>query len=750
MRPSVIWSLILIAFIGGLSAADEKPSRREKLARSHWAYLPPQRPELPAVSRPEWIRNPIDALILARLDAAGLAPSAEADRARLIRRVSLDLIGLPPTIEQVDAFLRDERPDAYERVVEELLASPHYGERWARPWLDLARYADSNGFQRDGFRDVWPYRDWVIQALNDDLPFDRFTIEQIAGDLLPSPTVEQRIATGFHRGPTVNVEAGSDQEQNRVNAVIDRVNTTGTVWLGTTIGCAQCHDHKYDPFTQREYYRLFAFFNNTAMETAFRSAGDTAAVDFTGPTMELPVPPEVAPKLNELTAKRLSLDERLTVLREEMVGEQAVWEAAQLADPQSLELLPARIRKILELPSDERTEEQQKQLTEHYLSVLPDIRECQEEIVRVEKQLDKIRPPKTLVMVELDSPRTTSIMLRGLLENPGEEVTPGVPEILHSWREELPPNRLGLARWLVDPRNPLVGRVTVNRWWAEFFGRGLVETPEDIGTQSPRPTHPELLDWLATEFVKEGWSMKHIHRLIVLSATYRQSSVVTPELLERDPDNRLYARGPRFRLSAETIRDNALAISGLLSPKVGGPPVYPPQPDGLWKVIGKVDNNYYTSSGEDRYRRGIYTIWRRSAPYPSFTTFDAPDRTNCIVQRPRTNTPLQALTLMNDPVYVDMTRAFAKRIVDEAESLDVRARAERAFRLALARMPSPVELAQLEAVYLRERARFENDIAAARTTIGNKHLSDEEARELAAWFYVAAILLNLDETITRG
>lgn len=617
----------------------------------HWAYVKPTRPGVPAVEYAAWPRNTMDLFVLARLEKERLAPSPEASPEQLLRRVYLDLIGLPPTPEDVETFLRvrDTRPQAaYEEVVERLLASPAYGERWARPWLDLARYADSHGFQRDDLRDLWPYRDWVVRALNADVPFDQFTIDQIAGDLLPDPTLDQLIATGFHRCVTTNVEAGSDQEEVRVNQVFDRVNTTATVWLGATLECAQCHDHKYDPFTQKEYYRLFAFFNNTQQETAFVNPKAMASLKFTGPYMPLP-------------------------------GGVPEWKPA---NPKA-------------------------------------------------KEPKKPQPPQTLVMKELPQPRDTAVFRRGVFLDRGEPVRAGVPATLHPLADDAG-NRLALARWLVSPDNPVAARVTVNRWWAEFFGRGLVATPEDFGVKGEPPTHPELLDWLAVEFMERDWSMKHIHRLIVTSATYRQSSRVTPELLARDDQNKLLARGPRFRLDAERIRDNALAAAGLLSLKQGGPPVRPYQPPGLWEnKVGGDRVTYETSPGADAYRRGLYVVWKRGSPYPSFVNFDATARTACVVQRSRSNTPLQALTLLNDPVYVEAAQALARRVVAERPAANVEERIEHAFCLCLARRPKPSETAVLKRLFEQQRKR---------------HAADEHA----AWYAVAAALLNLDEMITKG
>lgn len=681
----------------GAAWPDAKP------ATLHWAYVSPTRPPQPRVQDVAWTRNAIDWFVLARLEREGLKPSPETDRARLLRRVTLDLIGLPPSPADVDAFLADTRPDAYERVVDRLLASPQYGERWARPWLDLARYADSNGFQRDGFRELWAYRDWVVEAMNADMPFDQFTIEQLAGDLLPNATTEQKIATGFHRCTTVNVEAGTDQEENRVNQVFDRVNTTGTVWLGTTLECAQCHNHKYDPVTQKDYYRLFAYFNGTEIETKLRGAKATAAVDFTGPMMDLPDPHREQREKLEVELKEL--DGKLGPMPKKPATN------AEPDDPETAKL--RRRRDVLT------------------------------------RQLKEIEPPRTLVMKELPQPRETAMFRRGNFLDRGTTVQPGTPEFLHATPSG-PANRLTLARWLVSKDNPLVARVTVNRWWAEFFGQGLVTTPEDFGTRGEVPTHPELLDYLAVEFMERGWSMKAVHRLIVTSATYRQSSKLTPELLAKDDRNRLLARGPRFRLDAEMIRDNALTVAGLLSLKRGGPPVRPPQPEGVWKVTGLVDNTYRTSTGEDRYRRGLYVVWRRSAPYPSFVNFDAPIRTTCTVQRSRSNTPLQALTLLNDPVYVEAALALAGRVLTEEKGDDT-ARLRHAFRLCLSRTPTDREIVVMTQLLSAARTRYSADPKGAANLVKSYAIpKGVDAVMVAVWYEVATVLLNLDEMITKG
>lgn len=652
----------------------------------HWSYVKPVRPPFPAVKNAAWVRNCIDAFVLARLELEGLTPSPEADRATLIRRVSLDLTGLPPTPREVDAALSDQSPDWYEKVVERLLASPHYGERQTQPWLDQARYADTNGYEADQRRTIWPYRDWVINALNRDLPFDQFTIEQLAGDLLPNATPEQRIATGFHRNTMVNTEGGTDDEEFRVAAIVDRVNTTMEVWMGTTMACVQCHNHKYDPFRQAEYYQLFAFFNSTED----RGRGNAP---------ELPIPGDAG----QMQREKLQADLAVT--------------GAALVTPRALVTAPL-------------------------------LRSAQQRIDALTKQQAAVKPTTTLVLKELPKPRPTHVMIRGNHTKPGDAVSPGVPAAWHALPEG-PPNRLTLARWLVHPDNPLVGRVTMNRLWARLFGRGFVETSEDFGIQGDLPTHPELLDWLAVELLEQRWSLKAVHRLIVTSATYRQASRVTPELRQRDPYNRLHARGPRVRLDAEMVRDNALAISGLLSRKLGGPSVFPYQPDGVWFNPYSSDR-WVMSTGGEQYRRGLYTFWRRTAPYATFMAFDAPSREVACERRPRTNTPLQSLALLNDRAFVEPAATLARRMMTEAK--DDAERATLGFRLCIARAPTARERELLLNLYRENREKYRQDSAAAKALAASGLPIPDglDAAELAAWTVVANVLLNLDETITKG
>jgi mono/diheme cytochrome c family protein len=889
----------------------EKTIDEPSLETKHWAYRKPIRPQLPAVRQTSWPKNAIDYFVLARLEKEGLEPSPEADRTTLIRRVSLDLTGLPPSPEAVDAFLADKSPHAYENLVNRLLASPHYGERWARIWLDLARYADSHGYESDPFRVMWRYRDWVINALNCNMPFDQFTIEQIAGDMLPDATLDQKVASGFHRNTMWNMEGGVDPEQTRVETIVDRVNTTASVWLGTTLACTQCHNHKYDPFSQKEYYQFFAFFNNAdepeieapaaeqlrqrqkyqseiagleailnastpELETAqarwehevdakpvlwtdldpvgFLSAGgatltkledksilvsgvnpenDTYTIvahsdlkGVTGIRLEalthtaLPgggpgrdpkgsfalsqlaahLSPKKTPQNTQAISFKAAFGENSnkgqtlqSLLENKADSQWSVDPGEAIASPSrsaffeneetvgfdggmtltftlshrskrrdanlgrfrlwvtaspSPVSLPDSIRKLLSVTPERRTASQKVELAAYYRSICPELQGVRNRIAELHKTEPKF--PTAMVMQERGEPRATHIHIRGNFLNQGEQVTPGVPAVLSPLPQGQPANRLTLARWLVDESNPLVARVTVNRFWEQYFGRGLVATSEDFGTQGERPTHPELLDWLATEFVRQAWDNKAIHRLIVTSATYRQSSNVPSELASRDPANKLLARGPRFRLEAEMVRDVALAASGLLSPKLGGPSVFPPQPEGIW-TQNYSEEKWVTDVGDDRYRRGLYTFWRRTAPYPSFLAFDAPTREFCAVRRPRTNTPLQALTTMNDPAFVEAAQALARRIVGQA-GLDNRERMTYGFRLCVSRPPKQREEEALLALFEKELVKFSRDVDAA-VELAPPALGRRPAGtvvpELAAWTVVANVLLNLDETVTK-
>ncbi len=714
-------------------------------ARQHWAYRAPVRPTPPLVDGRR--APPIDAFVRRRLEAEGLSASPSASRPELIRRLCLDLGGLPPTASEVESFVTDDSPDAYEKIVDRLLASPRFGERWAQPWLDLARYADSNGFQADQIRESWPYRDWVVAALATDMPFDRFSIEQLAGDLLPDATPGQRVATGFHRTVPCNVEAGVHPEANRTDQLLDRVNTTGTVWLGVTLECAQCHDHKYDPFTMVDYYRLFAYFNNTPLEVR-NASGKGVQFDFWGPKLSLPLAPLLAERKKRLEQAARELRGRRTkLLADTAVRDKWEKEVASRDD------LPEPVAKALRKTAVKRSKKERRVVAAHFAKRHRPLRDLDAEIAGRRKELAAIRPPSTLVMVEMEQPRETHVLARGSYLEKGERVETGTPAALPPLPADSPPNRLGLARWLVDGSNPLVARVTVNRWWAELFGRGIVATLEDFGSRGDRPTHPEVLDWLAVDLVESGWSMKRLLRQIVSSGTYRQSSRIRPEMIERDPRNELLARASRFRMSAEMIRDNALAVSGLLSARIGGSPVMPYQPPGIWRHVGRGGPTWTEAKDESRYRRGIYIVHRRAAPYPSLVNFDAPDRGACTVARARTNTPLQALTLLNDPAYVEAALALAVRILQESASSADEERVRHAFLLVLGRWPTDGESATVSRLVAERAHRLSSDSKAVKQLLdvggvfrppGNLIRS-----EVATWFYVASVLLNLDETITR-
>jgi hypothetical protein len=907
--------------------------------QKHWAFLLPVRPPLPVVKNAAWPRNGIDPFILARLEREGLTPSPTADRITLIRRVTLDLTGLPPTPEEVDAFLADRSPDAYEKAVDRLLASPRYGEKMAARWLDAARYADTNGYQSDGERIMWRWRDWVIGAFNADMPFDRFTVEQLAGDLLPRPTLEQKIATGFNRNHRGNGEGGIIPEEYAVEYVVDRVETTATVWLGLTMGCTRCHDHKFDPLTQKEFYQVFAYFNNVpeqgraikygnsppfipaptrrqqeqladldarlaaaekrfrALETDIAAAqakwekslpagtvwsparglvahlslsgsagqfdgkrvldagnvgdfgfydkfslaarirpqdghggtivsrmGDTARADGYGVELhdgkvlvhltkrwlddalrvetERALPPgewhHVAVTYDGsrvAAGVRVYIDgrpEKTKVLLDELnqtfktteplrvgggggpegrfrggIADLRVYDDCLAPDEAAWLSVPETISDIAALPPAKRTPQQASKLRACFLEQhAPEaIRQAYRDVLDLRRRRVALVEsfPTTMVMEEMPKPRDTFVLIRGQYDKHGDKVTPGVPAVLTSGgarrvsegqsdpsltRRALN-NRLGLARWLVDRANPLTARVTVNRYWQTYFGTGLVKTAEDFGTQGEYPSHPELLDWLATRFMDSGWDVKAMQRLIVTSATYRQSSRVTPALVAADPENRLLARGPRFRLPAEAVRDQALAASGLLVERGGGPSVKPYQPPGLWKELTGTEE-YVPDYGEGLYRRSLYTFWKRTVAPPALVTFDAAGRETCVVRPSRTNTPLQALNLMNDVTFVEASRVLAQRAMNGGTTPEERVTL--AFRLATARKPRPAELRVLLDGYRQHLAKYQKDEKAARklTAIGEASRDEKlDVRELAAYTTIAGVILNLDEVVTK-
>jgi hypothetical protein len=899
--------------------------------KEHWAFVPPVRPEPPRVRQESWVRGDIDRFILARLEREGLAPESEADRHTLVRRLSFDLTGLPPTPEEVDAFVRDERPTAYDELVERLLESPHYGEHLARYWLDAARYGDTHGLHLDNLRVMWPYRDWVIHAFNRNLAYDRFVIEQLAGDLLPEASLEQQVASGFNRCHITTSEGGSIEEEVYVRNVVDRVDTTATVFLGMTAGCAVCHDHKYDPLTMKDYYGLFAFFNSldespldgnaavyppvvkvpvpeqlAALDALRREARAVeqeirervASFPYEEPAdaeSAIPAPKEVVwidddlpagtrrgewrwiespvasgKRSLALTAKGLSqyviegAKEPLAVTEGDALfvhvyldpkdppqevmlqwhdgswehrafwGEDRIeWGTAGTPSRRALGPLPEagkwvrlevdaaavglaagtklggwaltqfdgtvywdragivtrdpsrltfasyaawkqalREAKTAALPDDVRgllgrgggglSADEERRLREYFIEHAYSgsrgtFAPLHDKLASLRQQAQEVEGtfPTTLVSKERAEPRPAFVLKRGQYDQRGEPVERATPAFLPPMADGAPRDRLGLARWVADPSHPLTARVAVNRFWQQVFGAGIVRTAEDFGSQGEPPSHPELLDWLAVDFAQSGWDVQGLLRKILTSSTYRQSSRATREKLAKDPDNRLLARGPRFRLDAETVRDQALAASGLLVRAIGGPSVKPPQPAGLWEAVGYTSSNtarFSADSGDKVYRRSLYTFWKRTSPPPQMTTLDATSREACRVRRERTNTPLQALLLMNEEQQVEAARRLAERVLKESGAA-VEERAARIFRLAAARPPSAADLADLAGLYSEQLGDYRADPDAARALVaigGTKADSALDPVELAAWTMVANLVLNLDEVITKG
>jgi hypothetical protein len=719
-------------------------------ARStHWAFQKIRRPDSPAVRDRAWPRNSIDQFVLARLEAEGVTPSPEASRTTLIRRLSLDLTGLPPTPEEVQAFLRDNRPDAYERLVDQLMDSPHYGEKWARYWLDLARYADSDGYEKDLQRPwAWRWRQWVIDAFNRDMPFDEFTIEQLAGDLLPDRNRDKLVATGFNRNTLTNREGGTDPEEFRDEQVRDRAQTLGTVWLGLSVGCAQCHDHKYDPISQKEFYQLSAFFNTQE---------------------EVNIPAPVAGELGPYLQAKPEYDRRRNqILEEHKIPQgQAEWQrrlryAAEhpgehddwtFAYGEYTHMVD-NARKVLFLDPGKRSEVQSVALTDYFLRSCRSAMGAECDQYQLKEAGQKLAELKTgfptvsyaPVLLENDTPPKTYIHIKGDWREHGEEVQPAALSILPPLPAGQAP-RLALARWLVSPENPLPARVMVNRYWQELFGRGIVRTSEDFGTQGDRPTHPELLDWLASEFIGRGWSTKQMVRLIVTSSTYRQSSKARPELAERDPENALLARQSRLRLPAELVRDEALFAGGLLSLAIGGKSVKPPQPKGVAELSYANSVKWEESAGQDRYRRGLYVHFQRTTPYPQLMNFDAPNSTLSCTRRQRSDTPLQALNLLNDPVFFEAAQGLAYRVM-RVERSGFRERLDYAYGLTLGRQATARETERLGKLYDSELNELR---ASPKTTeaLFPALLERVPQNEAAAWVELSRVLLNLDEFITR-
>jgi hypothetical protein len=713
----------------------------------------------PAQSQPHWafrkIARPdakgIDEFILARLKSEGIAPSPEASKRTLIRRVSLDLTGLLPTPQEVDAFLKDDRPDAYERAVDRLLDSPHYGEKWARWWLDLARYADSDGYEKDRSRPwAWRWRHWVIDAMNRDMPFDEFTIEQLAGDLLPNRTIDTLVATGFNRNTLTNREGGTDPEQFRDEQVLDRAATLGTVWLGLTVGCAQCHNHKYDPIQQKEFYQLSAFFNTQE---------------------EANVPAPLAGEVGPYLAARPEYDrKRQAVLEEYKIpqveadweeklryaalhpGEHDDWSFAYGEFTHNVD----NARKVLFLEPAKRSEVQQTAMVEYFMSSCGNLfpkQFCADlKLGELRTKLNELSAKLPVlshapVLVENDTPPKTYIHVKGDWREHGPEVQPGTLAILPPLPDGSASARLRLARWLVSPDNPLTARVTVNRLWQELFGRGIVRTSDDFGTQGDRPTHPELLDWLASEFMQRGWSMKQMVRLMVTSSTYRQSSAARPELTARDPENTLLARQSRLRLGAELIRDETLYAAGLLDLRIGGPSVRPPQPKGVAELSYGGSVKWPESTGADRYRRGLYILFQRTVPYPQLMNFDAPNSNLSCTRRERTDTPLQALNLMNDPVFFEAAQGLAFRLMRESSGA-FRDRLNYAYQVTIGRPPAAREAERL-GKYFDDTLRNLNDRPQTVAALFPNRIEGVPQIEAAAWVELSRVLLNLDEFITR-
>jgi hypothetical protein len=695
----------------------------------HWAFTPPTRPAIPKIAGV--VRNPIDAFLLDRLHAEGLTPTPEAPRTTLIRRATLALTGLPPTPAEVDAFLADKAPNAYERVVDRLLHSPAFGERMAWDWLDAARYADSNGYQGDGDRTMWPWRDWVVDAFNTNLPYDRFTVWQLAGDLLPEATDEQKLATGFCRNHMINGEGGRIPDENRVDYVMDMTETMGTVWLGLTLNCCRCHDHRFDPLAQKDYYRLFAFFNQTPIDGGGGNPQTPPVLEIFGDKDRARLK-----ELNKSVAAAAKVVEPL--------------EAKLVPDPKATEKFPELVRKALGQPAEKRSVNQWNELEKHwksekdaaqYLKALRSARSAVETRDGFNRAL-----PRVMIMQDLPKNRPTFMLDRGLYNKPKDPIDAALPTLFGKLTPSEPVNRLGLAHWLTDKDHPLTARVTINRLWQQFFGVGLVKTPEDFGSQGEFPKHPQLLDWLSREFIDSGWDLQHVVRLIVTSEAFRRSSKVTPAIVERDPENRLLARGPRYRMPSWMLRDQALAASGLLVPKLGGPPVRPYQPGGVWEEATFGGKRYVTDKGDSLYRRSLYTFWRRIIGPTMF--FDNAARQVCTVKSVRTNTPLQALAMFNDVTYVEASRALAERVILAEKSND--ARLALAFRKVLARSPSPREREVLATSLARLTSEFREDPEAARKLLKAGESPRNESIDVvehAAYLGVCSLIFNLDETL---
>jgi hypothetical protein len=704
----------------------------------HWAYTKPIRPPIPDVKNRAWVRNPIDAFVALGHERNGLSPAIEADKVALVRRLSFDLLGLPPTPEDVQAFLKDANPEAYEKFVDRLLASEHFGERLALMWLDAVRYADTAGYHSDNHRDVWLFRDYVIDSFNRDKPFDQFTIEQLAGDLLAKPTNEQRIASGYNRMLMTTEEGGAQAKEYTAKYAADRVRNASNAWLGSTMGCCECHNHKYDPFTTKDFYRFAAFFADVQEVPVGRQSQTTIATAAQEAELKR-FDDEIAAKKKVIAETKLADDG------------QTKWEAEAKKNPKGL---PKPIADAIAFEPAKRSDVQKKTLAQHYReNAAPETESFRKELAAITAKRDAFKNsiPTTLISMS-GTPRPIRVLPRGnWLDETGEIVQPNVPEFLGAIGKKERATRMDLAKWIVSPENPLTARVFANRLWKIAFGQGLVRNLDDFGTQGTPPTHPELLDWLATQFIDSKWDVKATLKLMVMSNAYRQSSVAAASIREQDPANKWLARQNRFRLDAEFVRDNALAISGLLNPKVGGPSTKPYQPPGYWALLNFPQRDWLADKNAEQYRRGMYTYWCRSFPHPSLTAFDAPSREECTNDRPRSSTPLQALVLLNDPTYVEASRVFATSVMKEANTTADRLNA--AYRRALSRDANPEEIKVLELLLAKHRAEFKKDVDGAKKLLGVGIAplpANFDPTELAAWTSVARTILNLHEVGTRN
>ena len=699
----------------------------KKTPSTHWSFQPLVKPIVPSDNSAGWARAPIDIFIYEQMRKEGLSPAKEADSLALLRRVYLDLTGIPPSHLEVDAFLNDKLSGAYERAVDRALASPRYGEKWARFWLDLARYADSDGYEKDTGRPfAWRYRQWVVDALNADMPFDQFAIEQLAGDLLKNSNAEQKAATGFHRNTLTNKEGGVDQEQFRVEAVVDRANTTAKVFLGLTLGCAQCHDHKYDPISQREYYQFFAFFNS-----------DT---EVNIPAAPLPGEQEIfAKKLKEHQTKVAAIKATLDARKKDLEKDLDQWVAKLKPDT-----LPVKLKPVIGVDASKRTDVQKNDLINHRASLDEKAKGIQKQIA----DLEKAAPAPTMAQaLVLGKERKTNIHIRGDFLRKGVEVDPETPAVLPTPMFKEKPNRLDLAQWITDKENPLTRRVIANWVWHKFFGRGIVTTLEDFGTQGEKPSNPQLLDYLAFSLGENNWSLKSLHRLIVTSAVYRQSSIVEPSNLKKDPYNVFLSRQPRVRLDAEGVRDVFLSVSGLVDQRIGGQSVKPPQPPGISELTYANAVKWNESTGLDRYRRGLYIWFQRTSPYPTLMLFDAPDSNIACVRRERSNTPLQALALMNDIAFYECSKSLGLSLASSGLSIERTIR--KAFVECLSRFPSESEMLQMKNLFDEFKKHYESNPDQAKKVLGNGEGLNGDVVLSASWIAFARVLLNLDEIIVR-